>query len=306
MIMTITGIDHVMLAVPDLDAGRAALGARFDREIRPGSRHPGWGTANAVLRFPDSYVELITIVDRDEAAQRPAGRRITAVADAGGGWVAAVLAGTDLAETCAMLGRHGVPVGEPIDGESVRPGGRRRRWRIGAHGETFGAGRLPSMIEYLDPWPEEDPDPQELCRGGIRGVAGVDIAVTDLARRTAEYSLLLDAPPRRGERTATWTLPDGRHLRLVAPESGTDPVALHLDRVGPGLCAVALAADSPARVRDSLRTQGVRVESTADGLLIDPVATGLAPLRVVAASRRPDVRAAASRQSEHSAPGARR
>jgi len=140
-------------------------------------------------------------------------------------------------------------VAAPIDGESVRPGGRRRRWRIGAHGTEFRTGRLPSMIEYLDPWPEDDPDPAELTRNGIRGLAGVVIAVPGLRHPAAEYAALLGAAPRRTGRTADWTLPDGRGLRLVAPGRPDDPVGRHLDRLGPGLFQVDLAVEAPERLR---------------------------------------------------------
>ncbi|WP_405095688.1 VOC family protein [Micromonospora sp. NBC_01412] len=282
--MPITGVDHVMLAVPDLDAARAAFTACFDRPSRPGSRHPGWGTTNAVLRFADSYLELITVVDRAEAAGRPASRRMTDVIDAGGGWVSAVLAAEDLPSTCAALAGRGIPVSPPIGGESVRPDGRRRRWRVGAHGEEFRTGRLPSLIEYLDPWPEAAPDPAELRRGGVHGLAGVDIAVTDIDAAAAEYGVLFGGPPRRGERSAEWTLPDGRTLRLLAPAGPGDPVAAHLDRLGPGLCAVALAVDSPAEAAEAIRRRGIAVGAGADGRpVIDPAATGLAPVRLVAA-----------------------
>ncbi|MEV5820314.1 VOC family protein [Micromonospora haikouensis] len=308
--MPITGVDHVMLAVPDLDAARAAFTACFDRPSRPGSRHPGWGTTNAVLRFADSYLELITVVDRAEAAGRPASRRMTGVSDAGGGWVSAVLAAEDLPATCAALADRGVPVSPPLDGVSVRPDGRRRRWRVGAHGEEFRTGRLPSLIEYLDPWPEADPDPAELRRGGVHGVAGVDIAVTDLPAAAAEYAVLLGGPPALGDRSATWTLPDGRVLRLLAPAGSAtpagsvgpvcagDPVAAHLDRLGPGLCAVALAVDSPAAVAAAVAGRGGAVRPGVDREpVVDPA--GCAPIRLVAArpapSRGPVVTAGATR-----------
>jgi hypothetical protein len=257
--MPIIGIDHVMLAAGDLDAARGEFRTSLDRPSRPGSRHPGWGTANAVVRFADTYLELITVLDRDVALSRPAGRRMVDVIDAGGGWVAPVLAATDLDDTCRTLRGQGVEVAEPIDGESVRPDGRRRRWRIGAHGDEFRTGRLPSMIEYLDPWPEDDPDPAELTRNGIQGLAGVEIAVPDLRTRTEEYAALLGAAPERTGRTAAWTLPDGRGLRLVAPGRRGDPVDVHLDRFGPGLFQVDVATEAPESDLDTRFIAGARL-----------------------------------------------
>nr|BFE70698.1 hypothetical protein GCM10020092_039990 [Actinoplanes digitatis] len=218
--MPIIGIDHVMLATGDLDAARDAFQACLGRPVRPGSRHPGWGTANAVLRFADTYLELITVFDREAARSRPAGRRLADVIDAGGGWAAPVLAAADLDGTCRALRGRGIELAAPIDGESVRPDGRRRRWRIGAHGEEFRTGRLPSMIEYLDPWPEDDPDPAELTRNGIRGLAGVEIAVADLpspdrrVRRPARHAAA-DRGPQRQLDAARRPPPAPGHARPV-------------------------------------------------------------------------------------------
>ncbi|MDI5942323.1 hypothetical protein QLR68_30250, partial [Micromonospora sp. DH15] len=143
-------------------------------------------------------------------------------------------------------------------------------------------------------------------RGGVHGVAGVDIAVPARPAAAAEYAVLLGGPPALGDRSATWTLPDGRVLRLLAPAGSAtpagsvgpagvgDPVVAHLDRLGPGLCAVALAVDSPAAVAG----RGVAVRAGVDGEpVVDPA--GCAPIRLVAArpapSRGPVVTAGATR-----------
>src|SRR4051794_41286944 len=71
-------IDHVIYAVDDLDTAGAAL---FDREglaSVPGGRHEGWGTANRIVPLGESYLELIAVVDVEEAEQSefgPADRR---------------------------------------------------------------------------------------------------------------------------------------------------------------------------------------------------------------------------------------
>jgi hypothetical protein len=32
-----------------------------------GGRHPGWGTANRIIPLGDAYIELVTVVDDEEA-----------------------------------------------------------------------------------------------------------------------------------------------------------------------------------------------------------------------------------------------
>ncbi len=58
----ITGIDHVLVGVEDLEAARTAY-ARLGFTLTPRGRHVGWGTANYCIMFEDDYVELLGIVD---------------------------------------------------------------------------------------------------------------------------------------------------------------------------------------------------------------------------------------------------
>lgn len=58
----LTGLDHVIVGVRDLEAARAGW-ARLGFTITPRGRHIGWGTANYCVMFPGDYVELLGIVD---------------------------------------------------------------------------------------------------------------------------------------------------------------------------------------------------------------------------------------------------
>jgi Glyoxalase-like domain len=62
-------IDHVLIAVANLAVAAEELEARFGLASVQGGRHPGWGTANRIVPLGETYVELVSVVDQDEAAQ---------------------------------------------------------------------------------------------------------------------------------------------------------------------------------------------------------------------------------------------
>lgn len=62
MPVPITGIDHVIVGVHDLEAAQRQW-ARMGFTITPRGRHKGWGTANYCIMFENDYVELLGIVD---------------------------------------------------------------------------------------------------------------------------------------------------------------------------------------------------------------------------------------------------
>jgi catechol 2,3-dioxygenase-like lactoylglutathione lyase family enzyme len=62
MFPPVTGLDHLILGVRDLDAARAQW-ARLGFNSTPRGRHVGWGTANHCLMLEEGYIELLGIVD---------------------------------------------------------------------------------------------------------------------------------------------------------------------------------------------------------------------------------------------------
>lgn len=58
----LTGIDHTLIGVRDLEAARGTW-RRLGFTVTPRGRHIGWGTGNYCVMFRDDYVELLGIVD---------------------------------------------------------------------------------------------------------------------------------------------------------------------------------------------------------------------------------------------------
>jgi catechol 2,3-dioxygenase-like lactoylglutathione lyase family enzyme len=65
----IAGVDHVIVAVRDLE--RARMGwTRLGFTLTPRGRHLGQGTANYCIMFPGDYLELLGFAEPDEYAHR--------------------------------------------------------------------------------------------------------------------------------------------------------------------------------------------------------------------------------------------
>jgi hypothetical protein len=67
-------LDHVLIAVQDLEAAARELEARHGLASIEGGRHAARGTANRIVPLGETYVELITVVDEAEAAASVFGR----------------------------------------------------------------------------------------------------------------------------------------------------------------------------------------------------------------------------------------
>jgi catechol 2,3-dioxygenase-like lactoylglutathione lyase family enzyme len=65
----IAGIDHVIIAVRDLERARAGW-SRLGFILTPRGRHLGQGTANHCIMFEDGFVELLGIVDPSDNVER--------------------------------------------------------------------------------------------------------------------------------------------------------------------------------------------------------------------------------------------
>jgi methylmalonyl-CoA epimerase len=108
------GVDHVVVAVKDLDASVAKYEAIYGTSVSDRSESAAGGMKMAFFRFADSYVELVSNLG-DEG---PIARRL---ADRGEGVHLVAMKVDDLEATLADLRSKGVRlVGDPGPGNPVR------------------------------------------------------------------------------------------------------------------------------------------------------------------------------------------
>jgi hypothetical protein len=124
------GIDHLVLAVRDLDAATAELEGSLGLQVGGGGSHPAFGTQNRLIWLGDSYLELVSVLDRAVAAQSWFGRLVEAELERGEGLVTWALASDALESDVAGFQASGSSLGEPAAGERRRDDGSVVRWRV--------------------------------------------------------------------------------------------------------------------------------------------------------------------------------
>ena len=133
-------LDHVLIAVPDLDAAGAALEARFGLPSTAGGRHPGFGTANRIVPLGGAYLELVTVADPVQAAASAFGRWVASARPSRPmGWAVRT---DDLDGAVRRLGLDAVP------GSRSAPDGTLLRWRMAGIEAAAAEPFLPFFIEW--------------------------------------------------------------------------------------------------------------------------------------------------------------
>lgn len=135
-------IDHVLIAVADLEGAAREFEGAYGLASLEGGRHPGWGTANRIVPLGESYLELVAVVDAAEAADNDFGRWVAAAGGQAGypmlGWVART---QELDQVARRLGLR-------IDqGSRVTPTGDVLRWRSAGLDQPDDPS-LPFFIEW--------------------------------------------------------------------------------------------------------------------------------------------------------------
>jgi hypothetical protein len=133
-------LDHVLIAVDDLDARVAEFERATGLASIDGGRHRAWGTANRIVPLGDTYLELIAVVDSGLAATTTLGRWVARTPNMQPmGWVAR----TD--DIDAVARRLGLA---PVAGSRMTPDGRTLTWRTAGTEQASDGPALPFFIEW--------------------------------------------------------------------------------------------------------------------------------------------------------------
>lgn len=138
-------IDHVVLGVRDLDEAARRLLTDLGLGSVFGGHHVGWGTGNLIVPLGSSYVELLGVVDEEQARHSLLGRRVLSTVEDGDrllGWCVAVDPFDQVVDRLGL---------EASEGSRVRPDGTTLQWRTAGLEEAMADPSRPFFITWLVP-----------------------------------------------------------------------------------------------------------------------------------------------------------
>ena len=162
-------LDHVIRGVADLEEAARRWEADHRLPSVPGGRHAGLGTENRIVPLGETYIELLAVADREEAAASPFGSRLLARLDDGEGWVGWCMRTDDLDGVCARLGLQAGDISR------TRPDGVELRARLAGLEAALDEPWRPFFIQR-DGSPDEHPG----RAGGVTQASGARIAALEV------------------------------------------------------------------------------------------------------------------------------
>jgi len=222
-------IDHVVLAVEDLEASATELERGVGLTCTGGGRHEGQGTANRIAFLADgSYVELMAVEDPTAARNWPIGAATLRALEQGGGLASYALNDDELPITVTALQAAGSSIGPPTTGFRRREDGEVVRWWT-AFPEPLGADGLPFLIRHARYGGEWGPA-AVAARAAIPHAAGspvslvrLDLAVADPDGVAALHFRELGLEYTQIGPAAV--CPVGRHVIRLLPAGPAGPAA---------------------------------------------------------------------------------
>ena len=273
--MTPLVLDHLVIAVRDLDLATRNYRALFGLAPSWRGRHLAYGTANVLFRLDDTYIELLAPDAKRSAAGDPPPwlRALRDHLDRHGEGLYAIALGTDDIDGTAAAARAcGLNVEHPLDGDGVDlDTGARRAWTNARIDPKTTRGVRAFFIQHRSPpgalplaRPEAD---RAAC---VRGVDHIVVASSDLdatlqlwrggfgldLRRTIAWS---------PERTLHFLRLGGTIVELAGAPKEENRTSDQRPPTRDSLWGVSYRVDDVARTVERLRAGGIDVSDSRTG-----------------------------------------
>ncbi|HEY2429377.1 MAG TPA: VOC family protein [Acidimicrobiales bacterium] len=197
---------QAIILVDDLPTARRSM-ERLGLAVAEGGRHPGRGTANLIVPFGDQYLELLAVVDENEAAASAQGRPVLAALNRHGPGLARwSVEAADIDATAARLGH-------PVERrQRDRPDGVTVRWRaVGVDAAWDEPWRCAFMA-----WDDPASHPARAALSHPNGASGFESLEVDVPDGSAALDWLGGVVPD-GVTLGAGSAPGPRRLAIATP-----------------------------------------------------------------------------------------
>ncbi len=266
--VAISGIDHALVAVRDLDTARDTW-QRLGFTISPRGRHVGWGTANYTILFQSDYIELRGIVDPTQFVGN-----LDEFLEQGEGLFSAVLASDDAQGFHDWLQANVGTSDPPRDLERlIEFEGREEslRFRLVPVPRGVTPGLSTTAIQHLTP--VELRRPELLSHpNGARSILEVTVVMEDLQGVAEAYAKLFGPRAIAGEARDRIAVAAGSAVLLFVtpkefPKRHYD-VDVDETAVLPRMAALTLEVADPTATSLYLSGQAIPYEREPDGTVL--------------------------------------
>jgi hypothetical protein len=260
--------DHVVVAVRDL-AGAMASFERLGFHVEHGGRHPGFGTANALIQFANGYIELLAVEDADVAREAGVRRRelVEYLEAREGGLVGYAFSCGDL----DAVRRRGDGLNPwldepPLAMSRTRPDGSTIRWRLLVPGGSTWCRPWPFLIEWASTDASAKPSSPSSHANGASTIAGISVGARSIGDVEAFYrdglGLALQISPR-DDAAAPQAVVEVGGCRIEFTEipelMSSGPISNTVD--GEGITKLQITVGDLEAVRRLLAARGVAATS---------------------------------------------
>lgn len=252
----ILGIDHIVIAVPALEAAIETYRA-LGFTVVEGGRHPV-GSHNALIAFEDgAYIELLAFYE-----DSPEHIWWDLLHERGGGLIDFCMATDDIDADYQAFRQQGVEMDDLVELGRQRPDGYELLW---INNKVYGKyqGLIPFIIE--DKTPRHARVPKETDHAnGVIGIHCLSLASGDLELPTGVMSSVLGADGQSiradGLGAVGMRFEVGTHLlEYLAPAGGDSLIAAHLASHAPSPCRVSFKTTGVKQNFSPEQSEGVRI-----------------------------------------------
>lgn len=194
--------DHVIIVVRDLDKGAEALRRDFGLVATGGGVHPGVGTGNRIVPVQGGYVELMGIVNAEQARESWLGQKVSATLDSGCALFDWMMRTKSVDSVRADFAAAGWALEQGAPGSRAVAGGGTVRWIAQNLAGTPNYRRgMPFFIEWCEVTPqhpsvlEPKPDMPRLTGLVIGAASGEDEAAIREITGTAPVEIAIGSEP---------------------------------------------------------------------------------------------------------------